>query len=207
VHSGEVVVDGVERPAADRWRTYRLGPETAEPDVLVTAEVSLGAVRLHSSLDYYSRVLPVEPIEPVDPVEPIEPVDPIEPIYPPGVEVERSLLDIGEGFRMTPDGTVLFPSFGGSVGWLTSDGLIGGDVSFETSEQGVTTLYLDTGNALVLPSHMIVTPSGAVIDVPAVRAELVESSGPGEADEPAAGSLPTNDDEPISAIEPRVSTP
>jgi phage shock protein PspC (stress-responsive transcriptional regulator) len=199
VHSGDVVVDGVDQRGADRWRTYRLGPESAEPDVSVTAEVSLGAVRLHSSLDYFARVLPVEP------VEPIEPRVPIEPLMPPGVDVERSMVDLGEGFRMTPDGTVLFPSFSGIAGWLTPDGLVGGDLAFETSELGVTTVYLDTGNALVLPSHMIVTPSGAVIDVPAARAAL--GSEQGEADEPAVGSVPTNDDEPTIATEPRVSAP
>jgi phage shock protein PspC (stress-responsive transcriptional regulator) len=152
VHDGEVRVDGrVQRPGV-----ITLGPE-GQPDVIVTAEISLGDVEIER-YDFDARPNLVAPNIPEDPVAPNIPEDPI--------------VELGEGLFMARDGTVILPD---GLGTITPDGHVvsAGGRRLPSRADGVTVISSPYGDFLLLPNQMIIAPSGTLIDVPARRARLL----------------------------------
>ena len=141
-HDGDVKVDG----RVTDGDVITLGPE-GEPDVVVTAEISLGDVRIERfNFD--------------------EPPEFREPPVP-----EGTVLDLGEGLSMARDGTVILPD---GMGAITPDGdVVGASGRLPSRADGATVINSPYGDFLLLPNQMIITPSGALIDVPAFRAEVL----------------------------------
>jgi hypothetical protein len=82
---------------------------------------------------------------------------------------EGTVLDLGEGLSMARDGTVILPD---GLGAITPEGDVVGAGRFPSRADGATVISSPYGDFLVLPNQMIITPSGALIDVPAFRAEV-----------------------------------
>jgi phage shock protein PspC (stress-responsive transcriptional regulator) len=139
-HDGDVKVDN--RVTDDDVIT--VGPE-GEPDVIVTAEISLGDIQIE-------RFNFNEPPEFDFPDVP-----------------EGTVLDLGEGLSMARDGTVILPD---GLGAITPEGDVVGAGRFPSRADGATVISSPYGDFLLLPNQMIITPSGALIDVPAFRAEV-----------------------------------
>jgi phage shock protein PspC (stress-responsive transcriptional regulator) len=147
-HDGDVKVDG--RVTDDDVIT--VGPE-GEPDVIVTAEISEGDIQ----------------VERFDTDEPPEFDVPDVPDVPDG-----RVLDLGEGLAMARDGTVILPD---SLGAITPDGeVVRAGGRLPSRADGVIVINSPYGRYLLLPNQMIIAPSGALIDVPARRAELLEAT-------------------------------
>jgi phage shock protein PspC (stress-responsive transcriptional regulator) len=151
-HDGDVKVDG--RVTDDD--VIALGPE-GEPDVIVTAEISEGDIQI----ERYDFDAPVD--------VPDVPDVPDIPDIPDG-----RVLDLGEGLAMARDGTVILPD---GLGAITPDGEVvraGGQLP--SRADGVIVINTPYGRYLLLPNQMIIAPSGALIDVPARRAELLDAT-------------------------------
>ena len=110
-------------------------------------------------------------------IEPIQPAPPWMPIDP----AQAGVVDIGEGLTMASDGTVLIPDGVGAIGpdgqlWVLGDQV--------RREDGVVAIMTPYGEEyLVLPNQMIITPTGTLVDVPAIRQELLDATAttlPGE---------------------------
>ena len=141
-HDGDVKVDG--RVTHDD--VISLGPE-GDPDVIVTAEISLGDIQIERFSFNEPRV-------------------PRVPDIPDG-----RVLDLGEGLSMARDGTVVLPD---GLGAITPDGqVVGAGGRLPSRADGATVISGPFGDYLLLPNQMIITPSGALIDVPARRTELL----------------------------------
>jgi hypothetical protein len=161
-HDGDVFVGNEVRPDG----VITLGPE-GEPDVFVDAEISLGDVdidRYDFSRNIDDELLPELP----------EP-----PERPPWLGDDPVLLDeavdIGEGLRMASDGTVLLPDGFGAIG---PNGEVWSPYADAPRADGVRVIITDFGDYLLLPNQMIITPNGVLIDVPALRAELLGERTP-----------------------------
>jgi len=147
-HDGDVKVDG--RVTHDD--VIDVGPE-GDPDVIVTAEISLGDIQIErfSFNEPPARRVPDIPDIPDVP--------------------EGRVLDLGEGLSMARDGTVILPD---GLGAITPDGQVVSALGrLPSRADGATVIDSPYGDFLLLPNQMIVTPSGALIDVPARRAELL----------------------------------
>lgn len=157
VHEGVAVVhDGSGAPQR-HGGTFMVGPEGA-PDVIVRAEVSRGDVEVRRR-DVFSDEQVAVPIpEPPTVLAPLE-----------GIDVS-TVRELGDGIRMTSDGTVILPD---SAAVLSLDGDVWLRDGGTASPDEVTYVLTDTmGEFLVLPNHTVVSPTGIVVDVPAIRAEL-----------------------------------
>jgi phage shock protein PspC (stress-responsive transcriptional regulator) len=143
-HDGDVKVDG--RVTHDD--VISVGPE-GDPDVIVTAEISLGDIQIERfSFD-----------------------EPRVPLVPDALD--GRVLELGEGLSMARDGTVILPD---GLGAITPDGdVVRAGGRLPSRSDGVTVINTPYGRYLLLPNQMIITPSGALIDVPARRAEVLET--------------------------------
>ncbi len=159
-HDGDVKIDG--RVTHDDVIT--VGPEGA-PDVIVTAEISLGDIDVE-------RFNLLEPPE----------------FDLPDIPDDGRVLDLGDGLSMARDGTVILPD---GVGAITPDGdVVQGGGRVVSRGDGATVIGSPYGDFLLLPNQMIITPSGALIDVPARRAEVLGSTTTTATTQPAT-TVPT----------------
>ena len=158
-HDGDVKVDN--RVTHDDVIT--VGPE-GDPDVIVTAEISLGDIQIERfNFD--------------------EPPEFDVPDVPEGV-----VLDLGEGLSMARDGTVILPD---GLGAITPDGdVVRGGGRLVSRGDGATVIGSPYGDFLLLPNQMIITPSGVLIDVPARRADLLGTTTTTATTQPAT-TVPT----------------
>lgn len=170
LYDGEASIDGVPKASPDGVPVVlRVGSE-GEPDIVIDAVVSHGNVRVTTgpSNDSYPTVATTGPFATVLALS------------------DGTTTDIGEGFRMLRDGTVLFPADAPEMGTtdmtgtiITPDGLLSTNLPTEVRAGGTTAITtMDFGGKpveyLVLPNDMILTPSGLIIDVPAARERLTE---------------------------------
>jgi hypothetical protein len=155
LHDGDVYVDGTRRAVGD-GAAFTIGP-AGDPDVVVDATVSEG--------DLFVRR-----------VEFVRERAPIIESAPPWLPGDAGVVEIGEGLTMASDGTVLLPDGVGAIG---PDGELWVQGQAFPRRDGVTVVPTEYGEEfLVLPNQMIITPAGTLIDVPALREELVGSTTP-----------------------------
>lgn len=177
VHDGRVTLDGRGSPSRlDDESTFRLGPEGA-PDVMVRAEVSRGDVLVRRFDGFDETPPPAPPFDGSATTQP--PLD--------GQELSE-VREIGEGLLMTSDGTVIVSE---NVAVLSPDGDIWLADGSTPVPGGVTRVAGMAGEYLILPDQTVVTPTGAVIDLAAVRAEsnVIEAPADGPvATEPSAST-------------------
>ena len=98
---------------------------------------------------------------------------------------------------MASDGTVLIPDGVGAIGpdggqlWVLGDQV--------RREDGVVAIMTPYGEEyLVLPNQMIITPTGTLVDVPAIRQELLPDADHHHA--PRAGLMKRHPFQPFAAV-------
>lgn len=148
VDDGAVRVDGTRRGDDE---PVRIGPEGA-PDVIVDAWVGRGDV----NIDTY--VLDAPPVVPVP-----------EPIPP---QLDAPLAPISDGVAATPDGWFVLADGSAVIG--PDDVLIVGE-SIPRGD-GVTVILTTYGEFQLLPRSLLITPSGEVLDLQAIRGELASTA-------------------------------
>ena len=182
LYDGAASVDGVLTPSPDGVPVVmHVGPE-GEPDVIINAVVSRGNVRVTTGPDYHWDDPPSGAVTPTSGVVPT--------VAPP--VTDGSTFDIGEGFRMLSDGTVLFPADGQfAITSALASTLItpGGQLStvLPTTDRpgGTTSISVDDGGGfaveyLLLPNGMVLTPDGAIVDIPAARKRVLANGEPAD---------------------------
>lgn len=206
LHDGDVIVDGARRPTDE---PFTFGPEGAA-DVTVRAEISLGdlnvrSVRRDTEVSLVPGAVPGSLSLPAE----------TPPDTPPWLnnDTTTTVVDIGEGLMMASDGTVLLPDNVGAIGpdgqlWLL-------DPNAVDQQRDITTIYTPTGASYqLLPNQMIVSSTGTLIDVPALRraqlaaATTLEATPSVSAGSPitAAPNAPTVTASPTGTAAPVVTT-
>lgn len=162
------VEDGGASTSSGDREPFTIGPE-GSPDVVVEAAISRGDIDVHQ-YDIYDIDDMSGAASPASEGMP----GTVPAQAAPDVTVPSWLgdgvtsgVDIGEGLRMAPDGTVILPDNQAALGvdgelW-TLDGLA------SPRRDGVTLVDTSAGPFMVLPNQMLIAPSGMFVDVPGLR--------------------------------------
>ena len=166
VGSGDIRVERVDRPDG----SYALGPE-GPPDVVVVARVGRGNI----DVQQWDRPIFERPVRPAPPAAPAI-----------GEEVIGQQL-IADGVLLVSGGRFVLAD--GEAVIDADDTVLSGPTDVRDRVTVISTSY---GEFQLLPGGLLLTPSGEVVDLRAVRGELTDESAtttvPGDA--PTGSPLP-----------------
>jgi hypothetical protein len=157
IDEGTMRVDG----GVAAGRVVRVGPE-GEPDVIVLARVGRGDV------DVWTRRVRIPELRPLPPVvtSPRPPVD-VGPLTP----VADAVAATDDGWFVLADGAAVIDA--------DDEVVVGQKI---VNDSGVSIIPTIAGEFQLLPRSLLITPSGEVLDLEAIRAEL--TTEPTEPTEP-----------------------